>query len=239
MDSKSEPMDHVGRTILLAFTVVSCAWTWLRAVRRRTAHRWLTLCAVIGLLGMAAQLSMGRWLPAHSPGIVDDAGACVLLAELAVELHQHPLQRTRLHFLWTTGEEVGLQGAAAAARHPRFPKVHRFINLEGIGAGSDVADAAWEMVGWQPQRSHAATRDILRHCSAESLRSLPFPIWSDAGALRAAGLTGVTLLNLQPRAATIRGLHGPADRLERFDWTGYARMRALLRCGLDGMDASR
>ena len=168
-DTKTEPLDHVARTLLIAVALVSCSLAWAFLLRRRGPLTWLLPVALMALVGLAAQLALGRWLPARSSGIVDDAGACVLLADLATQLQHTPLQHTRVHFLWTSGEEVGAQGAAAMAQRAEIRAVDGFINLEGIGAGPDLADAGWEFGGWRLLRADAGIRTRLRRCAARHL----------------------------------------------------------------------
>ncbi|KAI9008772.1 hypothetical protein CLU79DRAFT_711521 [Phycomyces nitens] len=69
-----------------------------------------------------------------SPGVTDNGIGVAVTLELIRYFIDHPPQNTII-FLFNAFEEGGLLGAKSFIKHPWFPSVKTFINLEGAGAG--------------------------------------------------------------------------------------------------------
>jgi Zn-dependent M28 family amino/carboxypeptidase len=109
-----------------------------RAPSARGAPRGRSRRRSAALYGVATftALSAGAFLPARSPGALDDGGACAVLVRVAEELAKRPPPaRTDVELLLLSAEEVGVQGswAYAAQRFAGPPDLPTFVvNLEGI-----------------------------------------------------------------------------------------------------------
>ena len=155
-DTKTDALDHVERAPvdLLALPVIPLmlvgALAAMRAARAPGRSRWLARlgafaawsAAVYGVATFIA-LSAGAFLPARSPGALDDGGSCAVLVRVAEALAARPPPaRTDVEVLLLSAEEVGVQGswAYAAQRFAAPPDLPTFVvNLEGIGASADFA----------------------------------------------------------------------------------------------------
>ncbi|KAI7881599.1 hypothetical protein K492DRAFT_128678 [Lichtheimia hyalospora FSU 10163] len=69
-----------------------------------------------------------------APGVTDNGMGVSVALELLRYFIQHP-PRHSIIFLINNAEEGGLVGAKQFTKHPWFPTVKMFINLEGAGAG--------------------------------------------------------------------------------------------------------
>ncbi|KAF8997416.1 hypothetical protein BDQ17DRAFT_1363327 [Cyathus striatus] len=69
-----------------------------------------------------------------APGVTDNAIAVASLLALLEYLTTHHVKRTAI-FNFNNGEEDGLNGAHAFLEHPWSKITHKFLNLEGAGAG--------------------------------------------------------------------------------------------------------
>jgi hypothetical protein len=238
-DSKTELFDHVQRSIVFGVAGALTLAMVIGVARGKRAARPLALAAALALLLLAGHLQGHRLVRDHSHGIVDDGAACALLVEIAT--HMQRLQHTRVRCVWFAGEEAGAQGSIAFVRDmhgfasdPR-PRV---VNLEGVGAGPDLAFAAheWTRAGLRAADAQLAV-DIRRAARGE-LRHLSLPVLTDAGPFLAADLAAVTLLNLPQGASTIRGLHSGRDRMAALDARGLDATRAVLAAFLAETDSS-
>jgi hypothetical protein len=234
-DSKTEPFDHVERSVLFVATVLLAGATILLRLRRQRRVR-LVACAAAFTTFLCAMQWSAPPLRGRSHGAIDDGAACVLLVQLATTLQAEPLQQTRVRLLWFSGEEVGAQGSAAYVGATRFGESVRVINLEGIGAGSRLATSSHEWT-W-PGIGTVAPELLadLERAAGEPLVDLVVPLFTDAGMFLRAGLGAVTLLNVAPGASTIRDLHGPGDRMDAVDWRGYEKSRRTLLRFLAAVD---
>jgi hypothetical protein len=229
-DTKTEPLDHVARTLWFGFAAGAALIATVRA-SSRCGGRW---CAVAALaaIGCALQLATGRWL-APSHGIVDNGAACALLAELAAR--QQPLPHTRVVFAWWAGEEQGAQGSSAQAR-ALGDRPRAVINLECIGAGPEVGVVAVELAALLPRRADSRLRRVAADAGAN--RVLRFPAVTDAGSFLARDIPAVTLIGLPARRGVQRGLHSGRDRIDALDRRGVQQARLILLRMLRGLDAT-
>ena len=237
-DSKTEPLDHVGRSILFMAAAALAAGATAALLLRRDFGRQLGLGAALALLLVALQLVGGRWLGASSHGIVDDGAAAMLLAELAAETQGAPLQTTRVRFVWWSGEEVGAQGSAAfvgAQPTPSAPRV--VVNLECLGAGPDLGIVAREWTGHRIVSADRGLSAALERAAPGPLHRLPYPSVTDAGPWLRHGVPAATLLGMAPGGGPPRHLHGAGDNLSRLDGRGVEVARQTLRRLLHDLDA--
>lgn len=232
-DSKTEPLDHVERTALFTLLSAATAFAGIQLWRRHRHRRAASLVAALTLVGGAAQLSAGRLL-APSHGIVDNAAAAALLVETATQYAAQPLAHTRLVFSWWAAEEQGAQGSAATAGATTSDAERAVINLECIGAGPALGFAAREWNGWRTYRADPRLRVAAQR--AAPLRSLVFPVVTDAGSFLACGIPAITLVGLPRGRGLPRGLHRATDRLPVLDRTGVAQARSTIATMLRGLD---
>lgn len=74
-----------------------------------------------------------------SSGACDNGSGCAILLSLARYFHEHPLQNTRLKFIWCTAEEWGLYGSKEYVKsHQKEIADHRerscIINVDMVGS---------------------------------------------------------------------------------------------------------
>jgi hypothetical protein len=237
-DTKTELLDHVERSALIALAAILCALTCWLVLKRRTGARWFGSAAAVALLVIGTHFAGSRLIDSRSHGIVDDGAACALLVELACWVHSAPMQSTRVRFVWWSGEEVGAQGSSefAATNRPSLPRC--VVNLEAVGAGSEVAYAPYE---WTHRGLAAADRDLIeamRLAAKQPLRSIPYPLISDAGSFLRHRTPALTLSNIRRGALMIRGLHSKRDRLPALDVSGIEATRQTLQTFLRNSDDS-
>jgi hypothetical protein len=170
VDSKTEPFDHVQRTVL--FTGVLGLAAVAGAVRhRRRALRAAACATALGCAACAWQWAGGAGLAPPSHGMADDAAAALLLADLAVQKHAEPLGTTRLRCVWFAAEEHGAQGSRAWARRQAGVTL---VNLECIGAGPELGIAMRE---WTDKRWRAPDSTLVGGLERASPRPLHrFPV---------------------------------------------------------------
>jgi peptidase M28-like protein len=239
-DSKTELFDHVQRSVLLGVAAALALATVVVVVRGGTAARPLASAAALALLLTAAHLQGHRFVRTRSHGIVDDGAACALLVELATRMP--PLHQTRVRCVWFAGEEAGAQGSAAFVREMhgfRSAPRPRVVNLEGVGAGPDVAFAACEWTAGGPRAADARLVADIRRAAPGRVRKLSLPVWTDAGPFLDSGLAAVTLVNLPQGASTIRGLHSGRDQVAALDRRGLDATRAVLAAFLAQTDSAQ
>jgi hypothetical protein len=151
LDSKTEPLDHRQREILLRLSLpamglaLACGVllgleTVLPVGTARLACRWLALGLSLPVaadgLAMAVNLIAGRFSRHPSTGAVDNGAAVAVQLALARHLHRGHLrlERTAVSLLFTVGEEAQMQGARAYVRdREKWPVPVCAINLEILG----------------------------------------------------------------------------------------------------------
>jgi acetylornithine deacetylase/succinyl-diaminopimelate desuccinylase-like protein len=237
-DTKTDALDHVERAPvdLLAAPVIPLmllgALAALRAGRAPGRSRWLARfggfaawsAAAYGLATFVA-LSAGAFLPARSPGALDDGGACAVLVRVAEELAARPPpDRTDVELLLLSAEEVGVQGswAYAAERFSAPPDLPTFVvNLEGIGASARLEVLARERFTLRSFEPDARLVDLLgvryRLLFGEPLERTGFGGATDARSFLAHGIPAATLVSREPGGGLMRGLHSARDTRARLD----------------------
>jgi acetylornithine deacetylase/succinyl-diaminopimelate desuccinylase-like protein len=238
-DTKTDALDHVERAPvdLLALPVIPLmlvgALAALRAGRApgrrsRGLARLATFAAWSGAVyGVATftALSAGAFLPARSPGALDDGGSCAVLVRFAEALAARPpLARTDVEVLLLSAEEVGVQGswAYAAQRFAEPPGIPTFVvNLEGLGASADLAVLGSERFTLRSFPPDARLVELLderhRMLRAKPLARTGVGGATDARSFLAHGIPAATLVSREPGQAFARGLHSARDSRSRLD----------------------
>ena len=237
-DTKTDALDHVERAPvdLLALPVIPLmlvgALAAMLAARAPGRSPWLARlgglaawsAAVYGVATFTA-LSAGAFLPARSPGALDDGGACAVLVRVAESLAARPpLARTDVEVLLLSAEEVGVQGswAYAAQRFAAPPDLPTFVvNLEGIGASAELAVLGRErftLRGFEPDARLVALLDARhRMLFGKPLERTGFGGATDARSFLAHGIPAATLVSREPGGGFTRGLHSALDSRARLN----------------------
>ncbi len=258
-DTKTDLLDHVERAPvdLLALPVIplmlagalAAAWAARRPQRPRGISLFVAFAAwSAALYGVATfvALSAGAFVPARSPGALDDGGACAVLVRVAEELAQRPaLARTQVEVLWLSAEEVGVQGswAYAAQRFAAPPDLPTFvINLEGIGASKQLAVLGSErftLRSFPPDARVVALLDAGHRTSfGAPLEVLSIGGATDARAFLAHGIPAATLVSREPGRLVPRGLHSALDARSRLDESALDASVAYLLAVIAHADAN-
>jgi hypothetical protein len=220
-DSKTEPFDHVERAV--AFAAAAVLFLAAAAMRRRSAA-----AAACALAAFAA--GGGRFAGARSHGIADDAAAVALLIEIAADSRAAPPASTRLRCVWWCDEEQGAQGSSGWVRRTELDAVPRIaVNLECIGAGPRLGYTVREWAGARWYATSSTWAGALHAAAGGSLAPIAFPVVTDAGSLRRAGIDAGTLVGLRAAGGAPRGLHRPSDRLAALDRAGLDAAGVLVR----------
>lgn len=237
-DTKTDLLDHVERAPieLLALPIVplmllgSLAGAASRRARRgaRLLRGTASVAGWAGLLYgglLFTTLSAGAFVPARSPGALDDGASCAVLVRLAERLAaQAPLERTDVEVLLLSAEEVGVQGswvyaAQRFATPPELPTA--LVNLEGLGASADHGVLPTERF---TTRAYAADpglvallADVHRQHFGVELSTLPVGGATDARSFLAHGVPAATLYSEEPGVLFPRHLHSARDDRSRLD----------------------
>lgn len=155
----------------------------------------------VGFAAPFAEWSVRR----HVPGAADNASGAAAVLAIAEQWDPAACPGTELVLLLPGCEESGLLGAGAwADRHVaelrEIPTV--FLNLDGLGFGPPrVVEVEVPLAGW-PARY---PRGMVERCSevavegnAAGVRPRMVPVLTDGTALLARGLSGVTVVGMQP-----------------------------------------
>jgi hypothetical protein len=125
------------------------------------------------------------------PGASDDGAGVAAILETARALRAGPALRNDIILLFTDGEELGLLGSQAFARHPWMAEVAVALNLEARGSGGVVvlyetsADNAWLVA----QYARAAQAPVTSSLATDVWRRMPNS--SDLTVFLAAGKQGL------------------------------------------------
>jgi Zn-dependent M28 family amino/carboxypeptidase len=257
-DTKTDALDHVERAPvdLLALPVIPLmlvgALAAMLAARAPGRSPWLLRlgglaawsAAVYGVATFTA-LSAGAFLPARSPGALDDGGACAVLVRVAEALAARPpLAHTDVEVLLLSAEEVGVQGswAYAAQRFAAPPDLPTFVvNLEGIGASTDFAVLGRErftLRSFDPDaRLFALLDERHRVLFGRPLQRTGFGGATDARSFLAHGIPAATLVSREPGRGLTRGLHSALDSRSRLDEAALDASVAFLLDFVSAADA--
>jgi acetylornithine deacetylase/succinyl-diaminopimelate desuccinylase-like protein len=257
-DTKTDALDHVERSPvdLLALPVIPLMWIGalaaLRAARApsRALARLGSLAAWsaagYGLATFVA-LSAGAFLPARSPGALDDGGSCAVLVRVAEELAARPPpDRTDVEVLLLSAEEVGVQGSwsYAAERFAGPPDLPTFVvNLEGIGASARLEVLARERFTLRSFEPDARVVELLgaryQLLFGRPLERTAFGGATDARSFLAHGIPAATLVSREPGGGLARGLHSAQDSRARLDPAALESTVAFLLDLVSSADARK
>jgi acetylornithine deacetylase/succinyl-diaminopimelate desuccinylase-like protein len=259
-DTKTDALDHVERAPvdLLALPVTALMWLGalaaLRGARAPGRSRGLALLGSVAAWSAAAYgvanfvaLSAGAFLPARSPGALDDGGSCAVLVRVAEELAARPPPaRTDVEVLLLSAEEVGVQGswAYAAERFAAPPDLPTFVvNLEGIGASARLEVLARERFTLRSFEPDARVVELLearyRALYGNPLERTRFGGATDARSFLAHGIPAATLVSREPGGGLARGLHSALDTRTRLDPAALESSVAFLLDLVSAADARR
>jgi hypothetical protein len=223
-DTKTEPLDHVGRTPIqvLALPVLGLmlAAPWTRRPRLRAFTAW---AAVTWGAAVAVAHSAGALLPARSHGALDDGAACAVLLEAAANLAADPPERTEVVIALFSAEELGAHGAQAWVQS-RFGEgvdlPTACVNFELVGASTSF-QVGGESSLTRHHRPPPTLLDLLDEASAaaggEPLVRRPVGGLTDAVAFLSRGIPAATVVGREDPLFLPLGMHGPRDRRERID----------------------
>ncbi len=255
-DTKTDLLDHVERAPvdLLALPAVAAmllgagagAWSVRRPRRRRLlvgCGRAAALLALVYGAGAFAALSAGAFVPARSPGALDDGASCAVLVRLASELAANPLRRTEVELLWLSAEEVGVQGswAYAGERFGAAPELPTFVvNLEGLGEATRhqvIRSERFTLRSFPPDPRLVERLDAVhRRQLGEPLALTVYGGATDARAFLAHGIPAATLVSQRPGSSVTRDLHSAADSRARLDEAALDASLALLLAFVGDVD---
>lgn len=259
-DTKTDALDHVERSPidLLALPVIPLMWLGALAAlwgaRAPGRSRGLALLGSVAAWSAAAYgvatfvaLSAGAFLPARSPGALDDGGACAVLVRVAEELAARPPPaRTDVEVLLLSAEEVGVQGswAYATRRFAAPPDLPTFVvNLEGIGASAQLEVLARERFTLRSFEPDTRVAELLgaryRMLFGRPLERTRFGGATDARSFLAHGIPAATLVSREPGGGLARGLHSAFDTRARLDQSALESSVAFLLDLVSAADARK
>ncbi len=230
-DSKTELLDHYGRTFFvrrlplgIALTLLLGLLGWMDGLLQASAPTWadlafwiavaLTLPLLFLAYGLGLNLSLGR-LGKPSQGAVDNGAACAILLGLADQLAnpQSPIPNTRITLALFAGEEANMQGSRAYVRSRSWPLPTVALNLEIMA--QDGGYIYWEQDGYafglvstSPQVNRAIS-EAVQEVTGQPAQPAG-PVNSDGFSFLSAGIpTGV--LGTYDSRLRFSGLHRPTD----------------------------
>ncbi len=253
-DTKTDLLDHVQRApvdfliLPMVLLMIVGAATGVALGAARSQGRWFIAVPAWGLLlyGVAnfAVFSAGALLPKRSHGALDDGAACAALLQVAERLERGPaLERTRVDFLFVSGEEVGLQGSWDFARtrlaERELPTY--VVNLDPLGASFDLGVVTKEIGALTAYAPNAQLLDWLdtlyRETAGKGLDRPRFGGRTDGRSYLAHGIPAVTLFSRIPDWWVIpRAMHSAADNRSRIDMAALERTTDYLEAAVRRFD---
>ena len=244
-DTKTDLLDHDQRAPAewlaaptTALMLLAAGLAWWRPGSTHVVVRGIV--RVVPWLGVAfgvlyfAVLSAGAFVPARSPGALDDGAACAVMVRLAEELAARPLERTEVELWWLSAEEVGVQGSWAFARErfatpPALPT--SVVNLESLGAAPGLmvnARESFTLHSYPADPALVAQADRVHRARNDE----PIPVEgtgaTDARSFLAHGVPALTLLSDLRGHPHARGLHSRHDDRSRLDLAALEEHVAFL-----------
>ena len=237
-DTKTDLLDHVERApvdllaavvppllVLGALAAALAPRLPRHAARLRGCGRIATWAGLVYGVAAFLALAAGAFVPARSPGALDDGASCAILVRLAAALAADPaLRRTELEVALVSAEEVGVQGSWVWARRrfaepPDLPTA--VVNLEGLGASTQLAVLGSErftLRAFPPDPGIVAWLDrVYREHFDAPLERTRFGGGTDARSFLAHGIPAATLVGREPGQFFLRGLHSARDDRSRLD----------------------
>lgn len=210
-------------------------------LRRLPGGEWAERVAIGGLVFALALLVEREIRGNDVPGASDNASGCGVVAQLAAECSERPLNHTQLDFLITGCEESGLLGAEAYMRqHGERAAGTVFINFDTVGG--DVPLTYILMEGGTVERpasqrlvdlAERVARERPELGLAPNRRTAGLP--TDVTAMLARGHEGITFL---AQGETIPNYHWPTDTFENVSSATVGRALECGRAMLAAMDGA-
>jgi acetylornithine deacetylase/succinyl-diaminopimelate desuccinylase-like protein len=233
-DTKTELLDHIARTPLqllaipmFGLLVAAPLRGVFRKLRGEPPGRWErvggTAAAIYGA-AIGLTYAAGAFLPARSPGALDDGAACAVLVRAAERIAAEITpERTEVQIVLFSAEELGAHGAwswvgARFADGTDLPTAA--VNLELVG-GSRRFLAGGEMSLARQHRPPDALLDAIDRALAAAggapLHRTRGSGLTDAVAFLAHGIPAVTVVGREGRFLLPRGMHSARDARRRID----------------------
>jgi len=200
---------------------------------------------LIPFSAMAFFFVAGPLLRAPSPGAIDNGGSVAALLRLAARLSERPAEApTTVKLVFFAAEEERALGSWHwVARLPREkPGDPIAINLEGIGAGSELTYVPEDGFAFRRYRTGDALPELLRSVARSAGLAPPVPAplppgtLTDGRSFLARGISSVTI-----RGATDGGfprrLHSWRDSRERLSLAAIEQTATLLDAFVHRLDA--
>jgi len=173
------------------------------------------------------------------PGANDNASGVAVVASLATELAERPLDRTRVVALMTGCEEAGVLGAQAFLRG-RDTRGWLFVNVDNVGGAvplrylrSEGLVAKWPA---DPALAAIAARLAAERLEFElSANAGPIGLTYDATPVLARGGRAITFVAAADDGV-IPNYHWPTDTADNVDPAAIARARGAVREMLGAID---
>jgi hypothetical protein len=223
-DTKTEPLDHVGRAPIQFLTLpVLVVMVAAPLLRRPGLHAFARRTAVVWGAAIAFVHSAGALMPERSHGAIDDGAACAVLLEAAADLASEKPARTEVVITMFCAEELGAHGARAWV-DSRFAGGSDLptacVNFELVGSSTEF-QVGGESSLTRHHRPPAALLDLLDQAAVaaggEPLARQPVGGLTDAVAFLARGIPAATIVGREGPLFLPLGMHGPGDRRERID----------------------
>lgn len=232
-DTKTDLLDHLVRTPI---TLLGLPLTLLMLIAALRPRPRLVKVAIAGALfnglGLFLVQTAGAFVPARSPGAIDDGAGCMVLLELGSALAAAPLTHTEVQLVFFSGEEIGLEGSQQWVGAQRFETPTRVINLDGVGESRRLAVYKAES---GVTRSFAPDPDLLALINAahEQQEGVPlhrtfYPATTDARSFLEAGIPALNLGSDLEGHAIPRHMHSQRDDASRLSPDALASTLTLL-----------
>lgn len=237
-DTKSQPVSTYLRTTGIALSGFSTVALLVLAGIGALERTWISVPLTIGVgtLGLIGGGLLAACVAKNeSPGALDNASGLAALLGIA----RREQESEDVAFLVTDGEELGLAGAADAAR--RLPPLDGVINLDGLDDDGEFRLA--DRFGWPRRRGGLAPHLVAAFlASAGALglsidrRDLPPGVLVDHIPFARAGYPALTLL--RGTARSLRRVHRPEDAPDQLTGEGAALAVALVSGALEWLRAA-
>jgi len=237
-DSKTDIFDHIQRARIYQFIVPSILVgllivCWLALSKKfksftkplfKRAATALVILFVIEWLMVAVAMGGFIVLRQQSSGAIDNASSVVALMGLAHEIKRGAVHNNTLNveIVFTTGEEINLQGAKYYVKDLLTRKKKQelsLINLELVGEPGNMV--YWQKAGVMLKFYGADSNLIQRLKNAyfsvtkKNIGTLP-KLTDDSIMFMREGIPAITV-GFANKEHDVSGLHSPKDNLQRVD----------------------
>ena len=248
-DSKTDIFDHIQRARIYQFIVPSILvgllivfWLALSKKIKSLAkplfkHAATALVILFVIEWFMVAVAMGGFivLKQQSSGAIDNASSVVALMGLAHEIKRGAVHNNTLNveIVFTTGEEINLQGAKYYVKDLLTRKKKQelsLINLELVGEPGNMV--YWQKAGVMLKFYGADSNLIQRLATAyiavakKKIGTLP-KLTDDSIMFMREGIPGITV-GFANKEHDVSGLHSPKDNLQRVDMNNiYIMVKTL------------